>query len=140
MDRNSDFQVPPCMYDRFDMIRKLQTMIEKPVANGHATYDGCISYEKMIRTGNLECHDYGCGFLNFSIMPYFDSKNWVVRIYFSTLDDGGMGGWSQVMTKKDAIDISKEIAHVVFNDMDALPTLEELNIILRPYKVYCCQD
>jgi hypothetical protein len=41
------------------------------------------------------------------------------------------------MSQEQAIDLSKKVAYEVFNDMVRLPTLDELNQMLVPYKMYC---
>lgn len=139
--RNPDFQVPQCQYDRFDILRKIQTMIEIPYPEDHATYGGAIRYEKMIQTGDLEHFDYNVGFLNVSVSPCrWKDDDWCVRIYFATIDDGDFGGRSVVMDRDECIKLTEQVANEVFRDLDRLPCKDELNVMLRPYRIYCSEE
>jgi hypothetical protein len=94
-------------------------------------------YAKFVQTGNIEFHDYGRGFFDVDVYSFMQplSKQWTVRIWLGTIDDGDYGGWQDAPSKEVAENLVDQIAHNVFADMVAFPTLDELNKMLRPYGI-----
>lgn len=94
-------------------------------------------YSKFIQRGNIEFYDYNHGYLDVDVYAYQNHKDkkWFVRIWFATIDDGDYGGWREVATKLEANEVVEKIATNVFKDMVSLPTIEELNKLLRKYGI-----
>lgn len=116
------------IYDTFNKLKEL-TQITK-INNG---------YSKFIQTGNLELFDYNRGFIYFEIYSYKEPSDtdWQIHLSFSTIDDGGLSGWSNyIKTKEKADEIIEKIVNNVFKDMVSFPTVYKLNIMLRPYNIY----
>ncbi len=100
-------------------------------------------YSKFIQTGKLDIFDYNTGFIDLSVFVVTwgpDSKFYSVRLWFGTIDDCDFGGWRDVATKEQATNLVERIAHEVFEDMVSFPTKDELNTLLRPYKIYVCNE
>ena len=129
-------------YKRFDCIKELMelTFFENEINEKN--------WLKIVQTGEFELWDYGRGFLAveaYVIQEYVGgdigfSEKYQVRIYFSNIDDGDAGAWSQPMTLEEANELADKVAKEVFKDMVALPTMEELNKQLRNYKLYITHE
>jgi len=95
-------------------------------------------YSKFIQTGKLELGDYDRGFIDldiYSLPNYKNEKEYYVRIWFGTVDDGDLGGWLLMPSKTLADQLVEKIANEVFKDMISFPTIKELNNILKKYNI-----
>lgn len=92
-------------------------------------------YSKFIQKGEIEFYDYNRGYFDVDVyyMLHPISKIWFVRIWLGTIDDGDYGGWLDVPSKEMAEECVEKIAHEVFADMVAFPSLAELNKQLIVY-------
>jgi hypothetical protein len=123
------------MYSIFKAFRKLTKMrVEDPDRGGFR------NYRKMVQTGECDgdFFDYGVGFLDFHVRVIYDGQSKVhrVRISLQTIDDGDYGGWSNGMAPEKAQEIVDRIATEFLEDLDKLPSKDELNENLRPYGMY----
>jgi len=98
---------------------------------------GTNAYLKMIPTGKIGFFDYGRGFLGVEVfVSGHEEGKYRPRIWFDTSDDGDYGGWGREMSKEDAVKLVDRIANEVFATIEILPTLEEMNLLLRPYGMF----
>ena len=117
-------------YDLFDKLKQ-HTSIKS---------EGEAQYLKMVQKGELDLGDYGHGFLCLRLYAYTDAKDkHYVRIYISNVDDGGYGAWSERETLEECVAVVEK-AVTVFKDMTAFPSLDELNVLLRPFGVYVVNE
>lgn len=93
-------------------------------------------YSKFIQSGDIEFYDYNRGYFDVDVYSFQShDKKWFVRIWLGTIDDGDYGGWREVSSKEEAEIIVERIAHEVFKDMVAFPSLPELNMMLFQYNI-----
>ena len=101
-------------------------------------------YQKMVQTGDFELCDYGRGFLSVEIIvtPHYVNgevgfdDDYQVRLYFSNIDDGDAGAWSKPMPFEKAKALAKKVANKIFKDMNVLPSMVELNKLVKKYGLY----
>ena len=89
----------------------------------------------MIQTGDLEFHDYGAGFIDIEIYLLDGHDGIFVRLWFATIDDGDLGSWTKMKSKKKAKELIDKVANEVFKDMIQFPTMKVLNEKLQKYKI-----
>ncbi len=99
--------------------------------------EGPGKYSKMVRTGELDFHDYGVGFINFEIFPCFQAQEnqYYSRIWFATIDDGDMGAWVPFPSLVEAIQFNDLFADVILKNLSVFPTLEGFNKKLWPFGI-----
>jgi hypothetical protein len=118
-------------YDTFKELRELMRMESVTSPDGSIR----LSFSKMVQTGEFELFDYGQGFLFVDIysMVVGDGKSFV-RVFISTIDDGGWGAWSQSMTLEQANELVVKVKDVF--DVVTLPSEAAINEQLRPFGLY----
>jgi hypothetical protein len=117
------------IHDRYEKLEELLVL--------HRTTRATLpAFFKMCFTGQCPLFDYGRGFLGVFGYVTPQENEYVVRLWFQTVDDGDYGGWSKSMSFEKAQDTLWKIADEVFTDMQALPNTEDLNKKLRPYGLY----
>ena len=115
-------------------LNELHNLIEDVVSQVHHYNDSsrCYFYEKIVRTGYLDFHDYGAGILNFKISYFFDNflrkeggDGHCVQLTISNIDDGLLVCRLYFSTKEDCILLIDQFAHSEF--YKNLTTFSELS-------------
>lgn len=96
-------------------------------------------YRKFIQTGNSGMSDYNTGYIHVCIYHILNNDGNCVRIFFGTIDDAAYGCWCECKTKEKAVKIVEDIANV-FRNMVSLPSLDEINVLLRNFNCYIVQE
>jgi hypothetical protein len=122
-----------CRYDNFKKLAELTSL--KDYCDGEN-----VEFHKMIRTGDLEFHDYGAGFINFEIFLTKQGDKYFVRIWLATPDDGDMGGWKECWGKEDGEILIRRFVREYLENLIEFPTLEVLNEEIRKYGFYICHE
>ena len=134
-------------YDRFYTLKEICEMVSVPsrYKNSKPAFrneDG-LEFHKIVFKGACELCDYSTGYLSLSIFPYLDMQTvlggnpdaWQARFTIINIDDTMISGWSRNMSMEKVNLIVAEIAKE-FEDVTTLGTLEEINLILKPYGIY----
>lgn len=120
------------IYEAYDKLQEILTLKK-------GTNHGLPAFRKMCQTGQCPLSDYNQGFIGVKgYVSSFHQKEgeYVVRLWFGTIDDGDYGGWSKPMSLEKATTLLWRIADEVFVDMLILPNTEDMNLKLRPYGLY----
>lgn len=98
-------------------------------------------YRKFIQTGKSGMNDYNTGYVHVCVYYIFSTSYnaHCVRVFFGTIDDAAYGCWCECKTKEKAVKIVEDIANV-FRNMVSLPTLDEINVLLRNFNCYIVQE
>ena len=122
------------VYDLFEQVSAPMRPIEyvKLVTNT----ESAPAMIKLVQTGRCGLHDYNRGFLAIHVYVISTEHGFQIRLILKTVDDGGAAAWSQVY---DSLDMA--IEHVqrvigLLKEVQVLPSLDELNITLRPFGLY----
>lgn len=93
---------------------------------------------KLVQTGQSNIFDYWVGFLivEVSLRGEKEEGPFCVQVNITCIDDGGAEGWGQEYEDwEEALEqLEKVIAF--FSEILVLPSVDELNIALRPLALY----
>lgn len=122
--------------NKYDIFKKLQELTALRIGDTN-------TFQKILPRGSFELHDYDTGFICVDIKfleDYHNPGQYVVRLYFSNIDDGAVGGWSKPMSKSKAQTLTARIAEEVFEEMVQLPSMDELNQQLQQYGIFITHE
>jgi hypothetical protein len=97
---------------------------------------GPSNYMKMVQTGESGIHDYGVGFVCVELYVIKIGETFSPKILISTIDDGGAEAHGQVFENESKALTAIEAAASVLSGIVSLPSLHELNLILRKSGLY----
>ena len=85
-------------------------------------------YNRFMPSGKLaETHsDYGVGFYDVSIYVIKPDQEWLLRVWFGTIDDGDFGAWASCKSRESALALLEKVVQT-FSVMDECPSENALN-------------
>lgn len=122
-------------YPFFDKIEELMKL--KKINTGKVIDDYDIEqYGKLVQKGKCSHFDYNFGFFFVTIKTnhVHYKKLFHTRVYYHTIDDGCLGGWSIQDNLKKTLKRTQNIANV-YRDIIVLPTDKEMNSKLIQYGI-----
>ena len=101
-------------------------------------------YMRVAFKGEFNLFDYDCGTyyirLSLSNNDWSRSKDepilYCVHFCVGCADDGGWGAWGQPTTKEKAKELLDKIATELLPELTIMPSEEDLNKMLAPYKLW----
>lgn len=126
------------IYEMFERAEVLFAPVEytKLVTNGESG----PALVKMVTASASDIHSYDRGLL--IVQVYIRNiggsgpESFQPQVHIASIDDGGAHGWGPTYpTLAEAIKPAQDII-AYFRKMNELPTLEELNLDLRPFGIY----
>ncbi len=104
---------------------------------------GFTNCYKILFTGSSGFLDYDTGYCCLKIASTIfpeDMNRYVTRFVVLNIDDGMLGGWGQpVDTKEDCNKKTLEVFEL-FKNLNILPTLRNLNELVRPLSFFIYLD
>lgn len=137
-------------YAKFDALKTLTALeVETKQLKLHGGTVETKNYGKLVFKGDLEFGDYNRGAFHLELQVILDGALyikgqtdpqkdpvWQVMLNVTTVDDGDLGGRSKHMTLEKANHLSETVAKEIFEEIVAMPTLEEFQTQLRPHGIY----
>ena len=119
------------MYNFYERMDKIQELMRGETAKTPSAAE----FQKIVQTGTCEVFDYGTGLLCLAVYTVNHGGRFCVRLSLSSSDDSSGGAWSQYMSLAKCFKLFDKTVKLV-EDIVTLPSLAELNVVLRPVGLY----